>query len=223
MQLWGPQRFVLQGVQDLQGQSNDFISETEIAAHTKMEVGDVRNCLITLEGDGFISLARTSVGFAAFLESKGRLALTQHSPLATPELQSEKRPSSVKLRPKGLHSFDSQDADFFLDLLPGPRGKGGIPQSIDYWKTRIEERDADRTFRVGVIYGPSGCGKSSLVKAGLLPCLAEDIEVVYLEATPQETEVRLLTNLRKQHSDLSNDLGLTETLTILAQKTAQLS
>jgi serine/threonine protein kinase len=75
----------------------------------------------------------------------------------------------VKIVPKGLRSFDVDDADFFLELLPGPRNRDGLPDSIRFWKTRIEETDADTTFSVGLIYGPNGCGKSSLVKVGLLP------------------------------------------------------
>ena len=80
---------------------------------------------------------------------------------------------AIKVVPKGLRSFDEHDADFFLELLPGPRDREGLPDSIRFWKTRIEQTDADKTFRVGLIYGPSGCGKSSLVKAGLLPRLAK--------------------------------------------------
>ena len=57
--------------------------------------------------------------------------------------------------PKGLRSFDAHDADFFLELLPGPRDRDGLPDSIRFWKTRIEETDADNTFAVGLIYGPS--------------------------------------------------------------------
>ncbi|MCH7876332.1 MAG: protein kinase, partial [Gemmatimonadetes bacterium] len=79
----------------------------------------------------------------------------------------------IKIVPKGLRSFDAHDADFFLELLPGPRDREGLPDILRFWKTRIEETDADNTFSVGVIYGPSGCGKSSLVKAGLLPRLSE--------------------------------------------------
>src|SRR5262249_39424002 len=89
----------------------------------------------------------------------------------------------VKIVPKGLRSFDAQDTDFFLELLPGPRDREGLPDSIRFWKTRIEETDPDQTFTVGLIYGPSGCGKSSLVKAGLLPRLSEDVAPVYVEAT----------------------------------------
>ncbi len=51
---------------------------------------------------------------------------------------------------------------------------------------------------MGVIYGPSGCGKSSLVKAGLLPRLSERIFSVYVEATAEDTEARLLKGLRKR-------------------------
>ena len=59
------------------------------------------------------------------------------------------------------------------NCLPGPRDRDGLPESIRFWKNRIEETDPDKTFPVGLIYGPTGCGKSSLVKAGLLPRLAE--------------------------------------------------
>lgn len=41
--------------------------------------------------------------------------------------------------------------------------------------------DADETFRVGLIYGPSGCGKSSMLKAGLLPRLANHVSSVYIK------------------------------------------
>ena len=94
--------------------------------------------------------------------------------------------------PKGLRSFDKEDKDFFLELLPGPRDRDGLPDSIRFWKTRIEETEADATFPVGVMYGPSGCGKSSLVKAGLLPHLAVHVLPVFVEATPNDTELRLL-------------------------------
>ena len=77
--------------------------------------------------------------------------------------------------PKGLRSFDEHDADFFLELLPGPRDRDGLPDSIRFWKRKIEQIDPDLTFKVGLIYGPSGCGKSSLVKAGLLPRLGKHV------------------------------------------------
>jgi serine/threonine protein kinase/formylglycine-generating enzyme required for sulfatase activity len=111
-------------------------------------------------------------------------ARTSHGPL-------------LRIVPKGLRSFDVHDADFFLELLPGPRDRDGLPDSIRFWKSCVEESDPDNTFSVGLIYGPSGCGKSSLVKAGLLPRLAADVLPVYVEATANETESRLLHGLGK--------------------------
>jgi eukaryotic-like serine/threonine-protein kinase len=122
---------------------------------------------------------------------------------------------SPKIVPKGLRSFDAIDADFFLELLPGPRDRDGLPESVRFWKSRIEEKEADKTFSVGLIYGPSGCGKSSLVKAGLLPRLADDVIPIYIEATGDETEIRLLKVLRKKCPALPMDLGLAESLALL--------
>src|SRR5262245_9268598 len=121
-----------------------------------------------------------------------------------------RRPARVV--PKGLRAYDAADADFFLDLLPGPRDRHGLPDSLRFWKRRIEETDPDQTFSVALLYGPSGCGKSSLVKAGLLPRLAEHVQAVYVEATPDETEARLLKGLRKRCPELPDNLGLIETL-----------
>ncbi len=138
-----------------------------------------------------------------------------------PAPSSDSRP--LKIVPKGLRSFDDGDADFFLELLPGPRDRDGLPESIRFWKGRIEEADPDRTFSVGLIYGPSGCGKSSLVKAGLLPRLAEHVLTVYVEATAEETEGRLLRGLRKRRPDLPADRGLTETLAALRREPGRVS
>ena len=134
-----------------------------------------------------------------------------HTPAATP---TSDRPA-IKVVPKGLRSFDAQDADFFLELLPGPRDREGLPDSIRFWKTCIEATDLDSTFSVGLIYGPSGCGKSSLVRAGLLPRLSEDVIAVYVETTAEDTEARVLNGLRTRCAALSDDLSLKETMAAL--------
>ena len=105
------------------------------------------------------------------------------APLPSTSQQSDSDQRPIKIVPKGLRSFDEHDADFFLELLPGPRDRDGLPDSIRFWKRKIEQIDPDLTFRVGLIYGPSGCGKSSLVKAGLLPRLGKHVLPVYVEAT----------------------------------------
>jgi serine/threonine protein kinase/formylglycine-generating enzyme required for sulfatase activity len=122
---------------------------------------------------------------------------------------------SIRIVPKGLCSFDEDDADFFVELVPGPRGRDGLPDVLRFWKTRIDTLDRDRTFRVGLIYGPSGCGKSSLVKAGLLPRLGRHVAAIYVEATAAHTEDRLLRGLTTRFPELPATAGLAGCMTLL--------
>jgi formylglycine-generating enzyme required for sulfatase activity len=116
--------------------------------------------------------------------------------------------------PKGLRSFDASDADFYLELVPGPRDRDGLPEGLRFWKQAIEAVEAPDAFAVGLMYGPSGCGKSSLVKAGLLPRLGEHVRVVHVEATatPTQTEARILRELRRKVHDVPPHLGLRSAL-----------
>jgi formylglycine-generating enzyme required for sulfatase activity len=123
----------------------------------------------------------------------------------------------TRIVPKGLRSFDASDASFFLDLLPGPFDREGLPESIRFWKTRIEEADPEKTFKVGLVYGPSGCGKSSLMKAGLLPRLNAKIIPIYIEATPDDTETRLLRAVRKAIPD-AEGASLKEVLSVIRRR-----
>jgi formylglycine-generating enzyme required for sulfatase activity len=116
--------------------------------------------------------------------------------------------SSVRIVPKGLRVFDAHDSHFFLGLLPGPRDRDGLPETLRFWKHRLEARGPDEAFRIGLLYGPSGCGKSSLVRAGLLPRLAEHVSSIYVEATGCETETRLLRALYRRFPGLGPAMGL---------------
>ncbi len=110
--------------------------------------------------------------------------------------------------PKGLRSFERQDAEFFLRLLPGPKDLNGIPESIRFWQWSINDRSNPATFPIGLVYGPSGSGKSSFVKAGLLPRLADHVIPVFVEATRDESELRLLKALRAALPDIPAKLSL---------------
>ncbi len=112
--------------------------------------------------------------------------------------------------PKGLRSFDERDADVFLDLLPGPRDRDGLPEGLSFWLARIEPHGHGQAYRVGMIYGPSGCGKSSFVKAGLLPRLGRHVSPIYVEAGSAETESRLLRAIRRVYPSLPQGLGLVD-------------
>ncbi len=137
------------------------------------------------------------------------------TPIPAPATPPASDRDAIRIVPKGLRSFDAHDADFFLELLPGPRDRDGLPDSIRFWKTRIEETDSDKTFSVGLVCGPSGCGKSSLVKAGLIPRLSDAVIAIYVESTAEETEKRLLNGLRKGCPALSDSSTLKDTLTAL--------
>src|SRR5271166_4710693 len=76
------------------------------------------------------------------------------TPITSRQSASDQRP--IRIVPKGLRSFDEHDADFFLELLPGPRDRDGLPNTTRFWKRKIEQIDTNMTFKVGLIYGPSG-------------------------------------------------------------------
>ena len=142
-------------------------------------------------------------------------SIAQRDPLPSLPGESGSDRQRHQIVPKGLRSFDEQDADFFLELLPGPRDRDGLPDSIRFWKRMIEQTDPSLTFKVGLIYGPSGCGKSSLIKAGLLPRLGKHVLPVYIEATPEETEARLQKGLLRACPDMRPRSTLVDSLASL--------
>jgi hypothetical protein len=212
MNLWGPLRLVLQTIQKLQGDTSAWIRDSEIAEKARMPLKNVRYCLVVLHENDFISLTPLrDHSLSASVEAKGRVALTYPSnvPLVTW--------STVRAAPKGLRPFAKEDSAFYLDLLPGSRDARGLPESIGYWKDRIEADDPEMTFKVGILYGPSGSGKSSMVRAGLIPKLADRIHVIDLEATESGTEVSLLKGIQKFIPNFKQSTSLWQALTHLAK------
>jgi SpoVK/Ycf46/Vps4 family AAA+-type ATPase len=160
---------------------------------------------------------RRATELASDLESFLRLTLGDTDSALTRDRSIVLDSPNAIVVPRGLRSFERDDADFFLRLLPGPRDRDGLPTSIRFWKTRIDERDNDETFKIGLLYGPSGCGKSSLVKAGLIPRLHSDLFALNVDSTPSDTEVRIKRGLAKRYSGLPNDGKLDEWLRILRE------
>ena len=134
------------------------------------------------------------------------------TPVPSTSKQADSDQQPVRIVPKGLRSFDEQDADFFLELLPGPRDRDGLPESLRFWKSRIETTDPDKTFNVGLVYGPRAVAKVSLGQGGASAPAGKHVLPVYIEATPEETENRLLKGLRKVCPDLPTGLGLVDSL-----------
>ena len=110
----------------------------------------------------------------------------------------------AKVAPKGLRPFDRGDAELFMALMPGPRGKDNLPESLRFWRSRIDGTPGGaEPFSVGLLYGPSGGGKSSFLNAGLLPRLDPTLNVVRIDATPEGTEPRLLAALCREVPGMS--------------------
>ncbi len=195
-------------------------------------------CLEKRQTDRHASAAELSEDLQSWLQnfttSQRALSLGELSPASQPAVAARstasEAPSStgfggagssseqaLHIMPKGLRSFDEHDADFFLQLLPGSCDRHGVPESIRFWKQRIEATRGERTFRIGLLYGPSGCGKSSLVKAGLLPLLAPQVCHVYVEATADDTELRLLRRLQHRLPAIPDDMSLVDVLSGLRE------
>lgn len=125
--------------------------------------------------------------------------------------------------PRGLRSFDEEDAGFFLRLIPGPRGADGLPDCIRFWKSRVEATDPNRAFTTGVLYGPSGAGKSSMLRAGLLPVLGDHVTTTFVEASASETESRIRAELGRSHSASRSDSGSLSTIIASMRKALEVS
>src|SRR5271157_2357490 len=215
MGLEGSERKLLHAILREQGEAQaGYVEDSKIAEIANLSIEAVRDDLENLAEKKCVQRAIGVNGHSAYITAKGRQEY-RDSPVTNVD---DRDKSPVKVVPKGLRSFDEHDKDFFLDLLPGPRRGDGLPESVHFWKVRIEEMDPDKTFRVGYIFGPSGCGKSSLVKAGLLPRLSKPIISIYVEATGEETEARLLKGLRKHNPDLPADLDLRSALVAAREK-----
>ncbi|MFM8220974.1 MAG: protein kinase domain-containing protein, partial [Planctomycetaceae bacterium] len=121
-------------------------------------------------------------------------------------------PPSLPVVPKGLRAFDSRDHEFFLQLLPGPRDRQGLPECVRVWKQFLEAPPAELTAAVGVLHGPSGSGKSSLVRSGLIPALGPTLLPIVIEATASDTPARLLAALRLRLPGLQPGWSLADSL-----------
>jgi serine/threonine protein kinase/formylglycine-generating enzyme required for sulfatase activity len=159
-------------------------------------------CLSRQMTDRYLTAADLAEDLSRWLAARGR--------------EPTEAPAPPPAAPKGLRNFGGEDAGFFLSLLSGPRGSDGLPESIRFWKSRIEADEGPRAFSVGLVYGPSGGGKSSFVKAGLLPQLDPGrVRPIDIESSPRGTEEQLRAELQRMVPLLPEDCDLALAIALL--------
>ncbi len=202
---------LLLGIRPFKGDSNEQLLQNivraepqplrQIAPHIDVELE--RICMKTLAqrlSDRYDNGLEMATDLQKFADCKSTVNHQMDFSLSlpagtTPLPKPSDEPSDAPVVPKGLRAFDENDQSFFLKLVPGTRDADGIPEIIRRLKLRIESRQLEDSFRVGLMYGASGSGKSSLVRAGLIPLLDQSVQVVYVESTAKHTESRLLSLL----------------------------
>jgi len=167
----------------------------------------VKRCLAKRMGDRYQSADELVDDLTSYLSSS---RIVGKRPL-------EQDDEQAAVIPKGLSSFDREDREFFLQLVPGPRDRRGVPESVRFWESRLRERDRSKTFRVGLLYGPSGSGKSSLLRAGVVPRLPGNVRTVIVEASRQGTEERIAQQLLQQLPEGQIPTGLADMLAVIRE------
>ncbi len=170
-------------------------------------------CLAKRMPDRYSSAADLAADLEHFLDASGQGATAS----ATPPPADGKRPGlatpppskAARIVPRGLRAFGERDAEFFVDLLPGPYARDGLPESIHRWQTAIERPELPAQA-VCVLYGPSGSGKSSIVRAGILPRLAPDIRCAIVDAGSGNVEGNLRAVLLRMYPEVPTGAGLPE-------------
>ena len=70
-ELFGAQRLVLQAILDLQKDSAGFVTDSQIAQSTQIDLDMVRDWIRTLGDAKYVEFARTEAGLSALITAEG--------------------------------------------------------------------------------------------------------------------------------------------------------
>src|SRR5208337_4176138 len=91
--LFGAQRMIFQAILDLPKDAAGYVADKQIEQRTNIALRDIKDWIETLDGEGFVEVARTTEGVSAPITAKGRLQLallepipTTHGTLTVPEV-----------------------------------------------------------------------------------------------------------------------------------------
>ena len=150
----------------------------------------VLRCLEKRMLDRYSNSAELQDDLRAWVEVSGQAATDSNRVGTVGPLESGSS-KSLTITSRGLQPFTEDDSQMYLGLVPGPRDRFGIPDSINFWRSWVESSDLNTDYPVGVLYGPSGSGKTSYVRAGLLPSLSPSVCTVYVECRPGNLALRI--------------------------------
>lgn len=177
----------------------------------------VLKCLEKRRTDRYDSVAALQSDLAHWQQENSANAGTEISKSIHAPVDSQRGSdrSSIRLRSRGLQPYTEADSDVYLSLVPGPRNRDGVPDSIVFWKRWVESDDPNNDYPVGVLYGPSGAGKTSYIRGGLLNQLDRDVCKVYIECRPGDLGGRLTRIIQSRIHEESADSSLRDLLTRL--------
>ena len=124
--LFGAQRMVLQAVNDLRKNTAGYISEAQIAQSTQISPSDIRDWIETLEGEGFVEVARTTAGLSVLLTAKGRIQLSLYQPIPPPPVGPEGSGAAEPVQ--------SPPADSPLSPSVGPATAPSATEAVDRYQ-----------------------------------------------------------------------------------------
>ena len=117
--LMGAQPMVLQAILDASADILSFVEDSQIARTTRIALKDVRDWLETLEGNEYVSVARTEAGLSASVTANGRLALGQFRPFSSSTPGPAPFPTTKPpLSPAGLSGTPSLASTELPDAQP---------------------------------------------------------------------------------------------------------
>jgi hypothetical protein len=141
--LIGAQKLILQAILDLPKELAGFVSDAQIAQKTQIAIGDVRDWVETLEGEGYVNVARTTGGLSASITASGKLAIKQYQPIET---QPTGSPATSRPTPATSTSSGTSPVRTILILAANPKGTQPLRldeevKKIDQGLERAKKRD----------------------------------------------------------------------------------
>ena len=82
------------------------------------------------------------------------------------------RITTCPIIPRGLRPYNEQDGDFFLQLVPGPRDRHGLPESLRFWVRRITQSELRGAFPCWCNLWTVWVRQVVMMGAGVIPLIA---------------------------------------------------